>query len=116
MNSLTMNGTRTPFGPPVTTPGWIVKCPGSKSAWRFDWPHSSSSRRIARNMSTPLSIALTPTWAPRPPARMSVPRMDACVGLPSTVSENHHRPGLTGMIASGAGGALGSETTAASAV
>lgn len=48
MKSLMKNGTSTPFGPPVTTPGWIVKWPGGNSGWRFVWPHSSSSRLSAR--------------------------------------------------------------------
>jgi hypothetical protein len=68
------------------------------------------------NISTPLSIAFTATEAPRPPARKVWARMAACELLPGTVIENHHNPGLAGTIASGAGGELGSDTTAASAV
>ena len=100
----------------MTTPGWIVKCPGGNSGWRFVWPHSSSSWRIAWNMSTPLSMAFTATEAPSPPARNVCARIAACEALPGTVTENHHRPGLAGTTASGSGGELGSETTAASAV
>ena len=66
-------------------------------------------------MKTPLSIAFTPTLM-SPPARIVGPRIEAWVALPGTVTENQSRPGETGITASGAGGALGSETTAASAL
>ncbi len=115
VNSEITNGTSTPLGPPVTTPGWIVKWPGAKRGCDLVRPQVSSSWRMAWKMKMPLSMALTPTAAPPPPARNVWPRIDAWLALPRTVTENHQRPGEMGTTASGVGGELGSETTAASA-
>ncbi len=116
MHSLMMYGTCAPWGPAWMTPGWIVKWPGAKRSWRLVTPHSSSRARSASKIRMPLSIALTASSAPAPPARNVCPRMDAWPALPSTVTENQKIPGVTGTMASGAGGELGSDTIAASAV
>ena len=91
------NGTSTPFGPAddhARVDREVARARTAGATW--SGPTRPRAGAWPGRCRTPLSMALTPTAAPRPPARKVCARIEAWVALPRTVTENHHRPGVTG--------------------